>query len=419
MAKRQNDDELISTGKRRKRKDSVPVNGVKVDLSVKKSPVNKYYMSVAGKYRAVRYVTVVMLVLFLTVMLIFFRENITYSNLMYLIRDLDTAGEIGGVGSYTNITYDGQYAEDFALFKGRVLVAGTSGLTVYDASGSKETEYDSDYSKPRLETGEKYALMYDCGGKSYSLFTSVARVLTSASDEVIEGAAVSDSGYYALLTRSKDSKYMVTVYNSGFEPVMKYHKDKYVIDTALDPDGKNIAVVSAFANGSSVSCEVSFAKVGTEDFTSVQYDGIMPLSAHYTGDGTMLLMCDTALMGFHDGELAWRHDFEGTHPNAFTLAGNTAAVCCSKNSIGSTNDILIFDIKGEVLYNIALERKITDIVSDGEDSVYAVGDGTGTRIALSDGTVTQESVSVIPVKLLSPAGSLIVCGEGGTASYFH
>ena len=422
MAKREYDDELISTGRKRKQKktkikNDVPQNGVKVDLRVTEKPRNRYYLAAAGKYRAARYVAVMLLAVFLFVMLLFFRENITYSNLMYLVRDLDTDNS-ASAGAYAGITYDGQYAEKFALFKSRIAVAGTTGLTLYDSSGSKEAEYDCSYTNPGLEVSEKYALMYDAGDKSYSIYTSVARVLSEKSDQIIEAAAVSDSGYFALLTRSEEAKFLVTVYNGSFKPVTKYYKDKYVIDLALNKTGSEAAIVSAATENSSVYCEVSLLKIGTEETVSLKYDGLMPISARYADDGSLFVMCDTALLSFRDGEISWRHDFTGMTPVSFDIDKNTAAVTCSENAIGSVNAVLVFDINGNVLYNITLEHKISATATDGERAVYAVGDGKAERIDLSDGSVSSESVSVVPVKLLAPPGSLIVCGEGGTSSHF-
>lgn len=433
MAKGDFDDELISTGRKKKNKEpkkkkekkkrkaenlsASSKDGVKVDFRVTEKPRNKYYLAAAGKYRAARYISVVILAIFLFVMLLFFRESITYSNLMYLVRDLDSDSD-STVGAYANITYDGQYSKEFELFKGRIAVGGTTELKLYDPSGSKEAEYDLAYSNPRLVTGDKYAIMYDAGDRAYSVYTTVARVLSEETDEIIEDAAVSDSGYYALLTHSKESKFLVTVYNSSFRPVTKYYKDKYVIDVALNQNGDEAAIVSAATGGAAVSCEVSLCKVGTEESNSLIYEGLMPISAKYADDGTLFVMCDTSLLIFRGGELIQKHDFTAETPCAFAIDGNIAAVALRKNAIGSENDVLVFDINGNVLYNITLEHKVSFAATDAKYAVYAVGDGEATKIDLKDGSLSRETVSVTPVKILAPEGSLLVCGENGTASYF-
>lgn len=425
MAEERYEDELIKTRHRKKKnrksggavKGRVSQNSVKVDFRVTEKERNRYYLAAAGKYRAARYLTVIILFVFLLVMLLFFRESITYSNLMYLVRDLDA--DVGfSTTAYNSFSYDGRYVEDFALFKGRIAVAGTDGLTMYDSSGSREAEYNGDYTAPRLETGEKYALLYDAGEKNYSLYTSVSKVLSSEAEENIEAAAVSDSGTYALLTHSKESKFLVTVYNSAFKAVTKYYKDKYVTDIALDSQGDRGAIVSAFSENAVICAEVTLCEVGSEKTQSFTYGGLMPLSAEYTDDGTLIVACDTAILAFGESGEKWRYDFNGSLPSSCTVSGNTVACACAANAIGSVNTVLVFDTDGTVRYNVTLEHKVSAVATDSRYAVYAAGDSQVSRIDLSDGGVKTESLSSPAVRLLAPEGCLVVCHEDGTGSYF-
>ena len=176
-------EELIRTGSRRKKKTSGRRIGkksapddpaarkkrrtahVSIALDEAQPVVNSYYIAIAERYRWARLLSVIALVLFLLIMLLFYRENITYSNLMYLIRDLDT-GAVSVVGRYADINYEQQYAPSFALFRDRIAVAGASGFRLYNASGTRELDYESAYGDPRLVVGDKYALLYDAAGKS-------------------------------------------------------------------------------------------------------------------------------------------------------------------------------------------------------------------------------------------------------------
>ncbi|MGN1082120.1 MAG: hypothetical protein ACI4SJ_01125, partial [Candidatus Avispirillum sp.] len=104
-------------------------NAVRVDFGEAEQPYNRYYAAVAGRYRFARYACIILLVAFLLSMLIFYRDSITYSNLMYLIRDLDSDTPVT-VGVYADITYDGMYSPSFGMFRGRVAVASKNGLTL-------------------------------------------------------------------------------------------------------------------------------------------------------------------------------------------------------------------------------------------------------------------------------------------------
>ena len=392
-------------------------NAVRVDFGEAEQPYNRYYAAVAGRYRFARYACIILLVAFLLSMLIFYRDSITYSNLMYLIRDLDSDTPVT-VGVYADITYDGMYSPSFGMFRGRVAVASKNGLTLYSASGSTELEDSSSFSKPRLDTGDKYALVYDTDGTGYCLYTTVTRVFSGKTDEKIEDGCVSRDGHYALMTRSEDAKLAVTVYDSDFRSLTKYYKDKYVLDIALEAEGREIAIVSADASASGISCEVMLGKVGTEESTVITLDGLMPVSAGYADDGTLLLLCDGALVGISDGKTAWQKELSGAAPVCFDMSGNRFALCCAKNAVGSENEVFVFDTAGNILYNNTLMRKVSYFITDGADTVYAVGDGSAEKITLSDSKSETAQIGQRVIGVLCPPGNLIICTSEGTTSYF-
>ena len=90
--------------KRQKIRNIPRANGVKLDFKKEEPTVNRYYMAVSKRYRVARYLTVVLLVVYLLVMLLFYRENITYANFVYLARDLDSDTQLS-IGEYSDITY--------------------------------------------------------------------------------------------------------------------------------------------------------------------------------------------------------------------------------------------------------------------------------------------------------------------------
>ena len=180
------------------------------------------------------------------------------------------------IGAYSGIEYEKSLSSDFAMFRQRIARGTNGGFTLYSKTGSVDLESADILAAPRLEAGEKYAVLYDAGAKRYSVFTSLAKVLSAESEKEIEDCAVSDSGRYALLTRSDEARYLITVYSSDFKSLTEYYMDRFVVDMALDEKGETIAVASVdicfvnisagtvltdFGNnaGSSISFQRSFA----------------------------------------------------------------------------------------------------------------------------------------------------------------
>ncbi len=427
-------DELIRTGSRRKKaspgrtnKKRIPDDPAKrkkrrpahvsIELDARQPAVNGYYIAIADRYRWARMLSVILLVAFLMIMLLFYRENITYGNLMYLIRDLDT-GVVSAVGKYADISFERQYAPSFALFRDRIAVASAAGFRLYNASGSKELDYESAYADPRLAVGKKYALLYDADGKSYSIYTTIARVLSSQAEEVIEDAAVADDGTHALLTSSDESKYLITVYSPDFKPRVKYYKDKYVVDMALDSRGDQMAVVSAGAAGAGAYCEIMFCKVGSEETASVRLEGTMPLAVRYMDNGRLVVVCDNKVL-FYDGEKqCGQYDITGAIPAAFDVNGDFFALAVSKNAIGSENEIILFDTDGNIIYNNIINEKIRTVAADGNRAIYVLCEDKAVQYPLSGEPPIEERLRGEGLDLLPARGGAVICESGGTYSLF-
>lgn len=427
-------DELIRTGSRRKKTSTRRTSRrrapddpaarkkrrsshVSIELDERQPEVNGYYIAIADRYRWARLLSVILLVAFLLVMLLFYRENITYSNLMYLIRDLDT-GMVSTVGKYADISYERQYAPSFALFRDRIAVAGAAGFRLYNASGSKELDYESAYSDPRLVVGNKYALFYDAAGKSYSIYTTIARVLNGQAEAVIEDAAVADDGTHALLTGSDESKYLITVYSPDFKPLARYYKDKYVVDMALDPKGEHMAVVSAGAAGAGAYCEIMFCKIGSEETASVELEATMPLAVRYADNGRLVVVCDNKIL-FYDGEKqCGSYDIAGAVPVSFDLDGDFFVLAVSKNAVGSENEIILFDTDGNIIYNNIINEKIRMVAADGDRAVYVLCEDKAIQLSLSGGDPREENLKGEALDILPAGGGAVVCESSGTYSLF-
>lgn len=428
MAKKKNsavDDELIDTGlRRRKKKKTAPKNDsvsraerVRVDIDGGSHPVNGYYIAVAERYRAARYIAFIILVIFLLTMLIFYRDSITYSNLMYLVRDMDSGTGIT-VGSYANISYDEQYKRSFSDFRGRIASVSSTSFNLYGSAGSVDISDEISYADPRIDTGEKYAMIYDAGSTSYNLYTGVACVLSANAESSIEDGCVSDSGNYALMTKSEDSKFLITVYDAGFRPVTKYYKDKYVVDIALNKSGNELAAVSAAVTSSDIACEIMLGKVGSEESSALTLPSQMPLFCRYASDDTLILLCDGLVAAIRDGEVVWQKEITSQTPSSFNLCENTFVLVTSKNAIGSENEIFVFDTDGNILYNNIINKKISYTAADGGEYVYTVGDGEACMIDISSGEILTEPVDNRVIGIVAMPGNLIVCMPDGTNSLF-
>lgn len=392
-------------------------NGVKLDFTEQIPRINRYYIGISKKYRAAKVISVVLLACFLLFMLVFYRDSITYENLVYLARDLDTDVTAGAL-TYNNLSYDESYEADFEIFRNRIAVAKNTGFTLYSRAGGVDLSYDSTVAEPMLCTSDQYALMYDAGGGEYSLYTAIGQVHSDKTSYEIEDACISDSGTFALLTRNNSSRFLVTVYSEDFRELGWYHKDKLVMDMSIDRNGEYLAMASADVKSTGISTQISMGKIGTKEMVSLEYEGMMPVACEYTESGKLFVLCDSALLVFDNEKETARVDFAGFTPGMFHVDGDIIAISFAKNVSGTQSDLKVFDTAGKEMYNTKINGKIVEVRTDGSDAVYCVCETSAVRLSLGNGKTEIQEINEKVIDALAVPGSLIICTPESTVGLF-
>ena len=198
---------------------------IRVDSEIKRRK-NRYYEKVSDRYRTVGVLMILCLAVFGGALLLKFGEYITYDNFVYLIRDFNSVTD--SASDYTEVSYQAQDSDVYVPFRDGFAAVGNSRVIVFDVGGSPLLTDEVSLSYPATASSEKYLLVYDIGGTTYSLYNSITRVIKNETDMPIISASVADDGSYIIVTEGKESKYLVKLYNSAFKLKMTVRKDKYV-----------------------------------------------------------------------------------------------------------------------------------------------------------------------------------------------
>jgi len=357
--------------------------------------MNAYYKKVSNVYKGCAIVLLLLLFAFFLTVTMFFGDYMTYENVRYLVRDLGAmmASDDGGSG-FSTVVYNGSDSMKFEAFKNGLAAASGDKYLYYDGTGILMVEEDSGCSRPVLVSSEKYLLLYDLGGTGYSVYNPLTRVIRRMSDNPILCGSMSDSGAFLLVTRSRETRYVVEVYNSAFQHTMSIYKENYVLDAALSPGGTDILIVSAVPDNTDFRCEAAFCRTGqSEASATLYYEHTMPLDVCATDEGFVLL-CDTAL---------YFYDFDGTLRTSVSLAGtalsyadmndSSVAVVGNVNALGMESRVMVLAPSGELLLDTVLQ----------------------------DTRVTGVQASVNPGKVLAyletPEGILQIGADGGQTLY--
>ena len=378
--------------------------GEKVKIRIKKNEVNEYFMEASERARRAKWISFGLLVVFLLVNLIFFRENITYSNVLYLLRDLDT-GTYAVSGEFAPVTFGEENDASFALYKGKLAVSATSGFTLYNSTASVDVEDDTYMQTPAVVCGEKYAVTYDMGGNAYSVFNTMGKISGGNTEEIIEDCAVSDAGNFVLLQRSREAKYIATFYNSKLRASKNYYRDTYVVDLALDKKGENLAMISANVTNSGISCEIMLAVTSAESSETVTVKNAMPMAVKYIGD-KLVVLCDSKVVVLSGNQIVNEYSLSGS-PVAFSYSDDGIAVVCSENAVGSESSVHVLNSDGSLVSSFKVNEKIEKTALEGTDTVYLLYDGKVEK-RVGENVYTKE-ISGEVLDIVPYYGKLMIC----------
>ena len=343
------------------RKNELEPEVIRVDAEIKPQE-NKYYKKVAERYRTLGFVMLLALVFLGGFLLVKYDEHITYDNFVYLIRDFDS---VTGEGDGQSVVkYEVQDKVIFEHFREGFAVVGNNRVTLYDKTGVELCSDSEAFSNPAAASGEKYLLVYDIGGHTYSLYNSVTRVI--------------DVGAYIVTTESNEAKYVTEVYSATLRRTMSIIKNKYVLDSAISCDGESILLASVYESGAEFLCELAFYRVGQADSVKeYTYSMSMPYAISAGEDGCFTVICDDAVRSFDsDGDLVSETSMLGEDICYFDTKPWGSVLVTRHNTMGTRSRVYCFNSKGELTGDKVIDFSATGVAcgyADSENAAYVIG----------------------------------------------
>ncbi len=330
------------------------------------APKNKYYASVARRYSAARYIVLLLMMGFLLVAVMTNRDNITYENFLLLIKDVNLAAQTAN-RSYETITYSEDSEQTVLRYKNNVVVAGSSGVQIFSGTGKQVYDGDEHFARPFAEASDKYLLVYDFGGTRFSLYNTFTKVFSDSFEYGITGAAASDSGSFALVSRTKEYNYSVSVYSKNCNLINRYRGNEYVIDLAMSDSGDRIAIAAAEADNGHFTASLLICQPGKEDkIAKLTLNNVFPVKCAFSPDGDIVLICDREIY-FYDKNGGLRASYAISGELQYVDAGEGyVAFTVADNAIQSDNTLTVLDFGGRVKQQKNIDGRIADItLTDG------------------------------------------------------
>ena len=373
---------------------------------------NKYYESVSERLGIMQVVLYMALLAFVVLSLLSNTNLITYRNMYYFVKDLHASAEKVDVWNTDSVSYPTDERQSFTIYRQGLAIAGNQSVTVFTATGRQTVSQTIAYQNPIAEGNGKYLLVYDLGGKEYSLYNSYTQIFSGKTDYPISGGTVSTTGTYALISASDTHNAVVSVYSSNFKLINQFNKNGYVMDVAINSRGNAVALVTSSATGGMLSTELLVCRTESKDvLASLKISDSLALSCVFTENDTLGILCADGVYTYSsNGRLHNSVSFSGDTVAASTVIENGIAVCLQTLGTPEKKDLLIFDERGELIHRTRASDQV-DALARFEDTVYVqtsegidllnAEDGSTAHIACNTDQRTTLAVSENEILLCS------------------
>ncbi len=268
-----------------------------------------------------------------------------------------------GAGSFP-IELIGSDVVDTVQKNSHFFILTDESVAAYSNSGKKLFSYSHGFEKPVIKTSGSRAVVFNQGANNLLLFDLNDLVCTLNTKNTIITAAVSDSGSFAVATRSDKYASAVTVYDKrGEETVYEwYSAEDTVNNVALSRNGKKLAV-SVF--NSAVGQYTSKLNVlnynsATPEYTA-EFENTLVYSIDTTHSGSFAAVTSNGIK-FIKWSKYTVTDYKNEYNTAFFRAGKGGYLAVfNRESDKTDNRIAVFSKSGELKAEVQYKGIISDI----------------------------------------------------------
>lgn len=177
-------------------------------------------------------------------------------------------------------------------------------LTLYNASGEKDTQIDIDINTAIFNSSDKYLAIAEKNGKQLCVIFDKNFLWEQEIDGEILKIVVNRNGYVAVVSTDTTYKSIITLYNAEGKRILKYYlSSTRIIDIDISKDNNYIAFAELDSSGALISSNVKILSVEKADKNpeeAIYYTYNAPISKlitkiKYQAKGELVCMYDDSI----------------------------------------------------------------------------------------------------------------------------
>lgn len=299
-------------------------------------------------------------------------------------------------GQAVPFTHAGGSRLSLCYLDGSVLMSSATGARYYALDGTLYAEEVLPLDNPVLTHSASTGVVYNAGGQSLFVFQNGREASDLSLEENINllSARPNDSGWLAITAQQSGYKGAVTVYNASHEPVITISlSSTFVVDAAVSPDCKTVAVVTMDQEGGSFYSRLLFYPVDkTEPSSQVELGNLVCLDLEYEKNQVWVLGESALVATDEKGENTHTYSLGRYYLKGCDLGGDGFALLLTGHyREGSANQALIIDSQGQIVQTLDLSGQVLGYSAAG--NYWALLTGSELNIYTSTGSEPYAQLS--------------------------
>lgn len=286
-----------------------------------------------------------------------FKRWMTYRNL-----------ETDEVGEAIPFNHAGGDKLSVAYMKNGILLSSATGTHFYSYTGGQYDEEVLAMENPVLVSSGQVGVVYDAGGQSLFLFRDGQQAIRLQTEGSILSARANNSGWLAVTAQQSGYKGAVTVYDNRGERIIQISlSSSFVVDAAISPDSKTVAVVTMDQVAGKFQSNVLFYPVNRkEPSASCSLEGATVLDMEYESNCLWLLGEDRLMTLKPESDKLSTYPFGHNYLKGCDFDGNGYAfLLFGRYRGGSADQAVVIDRSCELTASMELGSPVLDFSSAG------------------------------------------------------
>lgn len=298
---------------------------------------------------------------------------------------------------YFPLSIEGGASYQIKVLGDDIVLVDDSHIFVHKRNGKLIFSEQHTFAKPIVTTGNKKALLYDLGGKSFGLYSKYKNIYSKFIDEPIFLARLGSNDYAAVVTKSDKYPSVLMVYDANGKNIFNYRSVSRIIDVTFNKDNSGCYITTVGVSGGPIVSKMLYYR-----FDSIDYDEhgspkpvwetdnleTLALSVRLFGNDNIIVFGDT-VCAYYDTNGNFINSYEYERKLVDYDSSGSIAAMIFVNEERRSSDIVIIDCEDETVNEKSLDEEVLNIQVSG-DNVYM-----HTRYGIESCTSSGETVSSV------------------------